>query len=119
VDLSDGPNDQDELRRFLEAVAKLPLLTPEEESDLRERLGSADESDRVEARKKLIESHLRLVVSIARMCESKSVQFLDLVREGNLGLIRAVEEFSPAEPFRFSTFATWWIRRAIRQAGGT
>lgn len=100
------------IRLYLNAIGKIPLLTEEEEKEVTQRVVEGDK----EAFKKLIDSNLRLVVSIARRYINRGVDFLDLVEEGNLGLIRAVEKFDPSKGYRFSTYATWWIRQAITRA---
>ena len=99
-------------RRYLEEINRYPLLTPEEEVDLARRARSGDP----EARRKLIVANLRLVITIARTFSTHGVPFLDLVEEGNLGLIKAVGMFDPERGFRFSTYASWWIRQSIVRA---
>ena len=93
-------------------IGRVPLLTPDEEIDLAIRIGNGDES----AKKRLSEANLRLVVSIAKRYLGRGMQFLDLIQEGNLGLIKAVEKFDYTKGFKFSTYATWWIRQAITRA---
>ncbi|HOJ81834.1 MAG TPA: RNA polymerase sigma factor RpoD [Acetomicrobium flavidum] len=102
----------DPVRMYLREIGKIPLLTPEEEIELAKRVEEGDE----EAKKKLIEANLRLVVSIAKKYIGRGLSFLDLIQEGNLGLIRAVEKFDYRKGFKFSTYATWWIRQAITRA---
>jgi RNA polymerase primary sigma factor len=103
----------DELRRkYFEDISKYPLLTREEEVDLARRIRAGDE----EARKKLIISNLKLVITIAKSYASYGVPFLDLIEEGNLGLIKAVSRFDPDKGFRFSTYSSWWIRQSIVRA---
>ena len=102
----------DPVRMYLREIGKIPLLTPEEEIELAKRVEEGDEG----AKKKLIEANLRLVVSIAKKYIGRGLSFLDLIQEGNLGLIRAVEKFDYRKGFKFSTYATWWIRQAITRA---
>ncbi|HCD72316.1 MAG TPA: RNA polymerase sigma factor RpoD, partial [Thermovirga lienii] len=99
----------DPVRMYLREIGKIPLLTPEEEVELAKRVEEGDP----EAKAKLIEANLRLVVSIAKKYIGRGMLFLDLIQEGNLGLIRAVEKFDYRKGFKFSTYATWWIRQAI------
>ena len=114
IDLSvpDGINIEDPVRMYLKEIGKVPLLTAEEEIELAKRLEMGD----VEAKKKLAEANLRLVVSIAKRYVGRGMLFLDLIQEGNLGLIKAVEKFDYRKGFKFSTYATWWIRQAITRA---
>ena len=102
----------DPVKVYLKEIGRVPLLTPEEEIELAMRISSDDE----EAKKRLSESNLRLVVSIAKRYVGRGMQFLDLIQEGNLGLIKAVEKFDYTKGFKFSTYATWWIRQAITRA---
>ena len=102
----------DPVKVFLKDIGKVPLLTSEEELDLAIRVSQGD----MKARRKLIEANLRLVVSIAKRYLGRGLQFLDLIQEGNLGLIKAVEKFDHTKGFKFSTYATWWIRQAITRA---
>jgi RNA polymerase primary sigma factor len=102
----------DPVRMYLREIGKISLLTPEEEVELAKRVEEGEE----EAKKKLIEANLRLVVSIAKKYIGRGLSFLDLIQEGNLGLIRAVEKFDYRKGFKFSTYATWWIRQAITRA---
>lgn len=97
---------------YLKEIGKVPLLTPEEEIDLAKRMEMGDES----AKKRLAEANLRLVVSIAKRYVGRGMQFLDLIQEGNLGLIKAVEKYDYSKGFKFSTYATWWIRQAITRS---
>ena len=102
----------DPVRMYLKEIGKVPLLTPEEEVELAKRMEQGDE----EAKRKLAEANLRLVVSIAKRYVGRGMLFLDLIQEGNLGLIKAVEKFDYQKGFKFSTYATWWIRQAITRA---
>lgn len=102
----------DPVRMYLKEIGKIPLLTAEEEVELAKRMEQGD----TEAKRKLIESNLRLVVSIAKKYIGRGMLFLDLIQEGNLGLIRAVEKFDYRKGYKFSTYATWWIRQAITRA---
>ena len=108
----DGPNADDPVRVYLREIGKIPLLSYEEELELSKRILENDE----EARQKLAESNLRLVVSIAKKYVGRGMLFLDLIQEGNMGLIKAVEKFDYTKGFKFSTYATWWIRQAITRA---
>ena len=114
IDLSvpDGISIEDPVRMYLKEIGKVPLLTAEEEVDLAKRMADGDE----EAKKRLAEANLRLVVSIAKRYVGRGMLFLDLIQEGNLGLIKAVEKFDYHKGFKFSTYATWWIRQAITRA---
>ncbi|EDS72849.1 RNA polymerase sigma factor RpoD [Anaerofustis stercorihominis] len=102
----------DPVRMYLKEIGKVDLLSAEEELDLAQKIESGD----VEARKKLCEANLRLVVSIAKRYVNRGMSFLDLIQEGNLGLLKAVEKFDYTKGFKFSTYATWWIRQAITRA---
>ena len=108
----DGVNVDDPVRMYLREIGKIPLLTFDEELDLAKKILQGDE----EAKKKLAESNLRLVVSIAKKYVGRGMLFLDLIQEGNMGLIKAVEKFDYTKGFKFSTYATWWIRQAITRA---
>ncbi|NLP36696.1 MAG: RNA polymerase sigma factor RpoD [Firmicutes bacterium] len=114
VDLSvpDGVSVNDPVRMYLKEIGKIPLLTPEEEIELALRMEQGDE----DAKRALAEANLRLVVSIAKKYVGRGMLFLDLIQEGNLGLIKAVEKFDYRKGFKFSTYATWWIRQAITRA---
>jgi len=114
LDLSipDSINIEDPVRMYLKEIGKVPLLTAEEEIELAKRMESGDEN----AKKRLAEANLRLVVSIAKRYVGRGMLFLDLIQEGNLGLIKAVEKFDYNKGFKFSTYATWWIRQAITRA---
>ena len=105
-------NVDDPVKMFLKEIGKIRLLTFEEENILAERMVNGDE----EAKKQLIEANLRLVVSIAKKYIGRGMTFLDLIQEGNLGLIKAVDKFDPTKGYKFSTYATWWIRQAITRA---
>ena len=105
-------NIDDHVRMYLKEIGKVPLLSWEEENDLAMRMEAGDEN----ARKRLAEANLRLVVSIAKRYVGRGMHFLDLIQEGNLGLIKAVEKFDYKKGFKFSTYATWWIRQAITRA---
>ena len=114
IDLSvpDGISIEDPVRMYLKEIGKVPLLSAEEEVDLAKRMAEGDE----DAKKRLAEANLRLVVSIAKRYVGRGMLFLDLIQEGNLGLIKAVEKFDYEKGFKFSTYATWWIRQAITRA---
>ncbi len=114
IDLSlpEGINVDDHVRMYLKEIGKVPLLSTEEEIDLAQRMVEGDE----EAKMRLTEANLRLVVSIAKRYVGRGMLFLDLIQEGNLGLIKAVEKFDYSKGFKFSTYATWWIRQAITRA---
>ena len=108
----DGINVDDPVRMYLREIGRIPLLTYEQELDLAKKILKGDE----EARQQLAESNLRLVVSIAKKYVGRGMLFLDLIQEGNMGLIKAVEKFDYTKGFKFSTYATWWIRQAITRA---
>ena len=108
----DGVAVDDPVRMYLKDIGKIPLLTPERETWLAERIAEGDEA----AKNELVEANLRLVVSIAKKYVGKGMYFLDLIQEGNLGLIKAVEKFDHTKGYKFSTYATWWIRQAITRA---
>ncbi len=114
LDLSipEGVNLEDPVRMYLKEIGKVPLLSQEEEIELARRMEAGDES----ARERLAEANLRLVVSIAKRYVGRGMQFLDLIQEGNLGLIKAVEKYDYSKGFKFSTYATWWIRQAITRS---
>ncbi len=114
IDLSvpDGVSIEDPVRMYLKEIGKVPLLSAEEEIDLAKRMELGDQ----EAKKRLAEANLRLVVSIAKRYVGRGMLFLDLIQEGNLGLIKAVEKFDYRKGYKFSTYATWWIRQAITRA---
>ncbi|MBQ6510979.1 RNA polymerase sigma factor RpoD [Candidatus Saccharibacteria bacterium] len=102
----------DSVRLYLREIGKIPLLSPEEELDLAHRVLKGDKK----AKDKMVEANMRLVVSIAKRYSGRGLDFLDLIQEGNTGLLRAVEKFDPEKGFKFSTYATWWIRQAITRA---
>ncbi len=108
----DGVAIDDPVRMYLKDIGKIPLLTPERETVLAEKIAEGDEV----AKNELVEANLRLVVSIAKKYVGKGMYFLDLIQEGNLGLIKAVEKFDYTKGYKFSTYATWWIRQAITRA---
>ncbi len=114
LDLSvpDGISIEDPVRMYLKEIGKVPLLSAEEEIELAKRMELGDQ----EAKKRLAEANLRLVVSIAKRYVGRGMLFLDLIQEGNLGLIKAVEKFDYRKGYKFSTYATWWIRQAITRA---
>ena len=108
----EGINIDDPVRMYLREIGRIPLLTFDQELDLAKRILDGDE----DAKKELAESNLRLVVSIAKKYVGRGMLFLDLIQEGNMGLIKAVEKFDYTKGFKFSTYATWWIRQAITRA---
>ena len=114
IDLSvpEGVSVDDPVRMYLKEIGKVPLLSPDEEIELAKKIELGDEA----AKKKLAEANLRLVVSIAKRYVGRGMQLLDLIQEGNLGLIKAVEKFDYRKGYKFSTYATWWIRQAITRA---
>lgn len=112
VNILEGIALDDPVRMYLKEIGRVPLLTPEEEVDLAKKIEQGDE----EAKRRLTEANLRLVVSIAKRYVGRGMLFLDLIQEGNLGLIKAVEKFDYSKGFKFSTYATWWIRQAITRA---
>ncbi|MDS1029477.1 RNA polymerase sigma factor RpoD [Bacillota bacterium LX-D] len=114
LDLSipEGVGIDDPVRMYLKEIGRVPLLSAEEEVELAKKMGEGDE----EAKRRLAEANLRLVVSIAKRYVGRGMLFLDLIQEGNLGLIKAVEKFDYKKGFKFSTYATWWIRQAITRA---
>jgi RNA polymerase primary sigma factor len=108
----EGISVNDPVRMYLKEIGKIPLLTPEEEIDLAKKMESGHE----QAKRRLAEANLRLVVSIAKKYVGRGMLFLDLIQEGNMGLIKAVEKFDYRKGYKFSTYATWWIRQAITRA---
>ena len=112
IDLGDSVSVNDPVRLYLKEIGKVPLLTAEQEMGIAKRMEAGDD----EAKKELAEANLRLVVSIAKRYVGRGMSFMDLIQEGNLGLIKAVEKFDYTKGFKFSTYATWWIRQAITRA---
>ena len=108
----DGISTEDPVRMYLKEIGKVPLLSMEDEIELAKKMSEGDE----EARQKLTEANLRLVVSIAKRYLGRGMQFLDLIQEGNMGLIKAVEKFDYTKGYKFSTYATWWIKQSITRA---
>ena len=115
-DLDDYISVEDPIKMYLKEIGKIPLLSVEEEMVLAQKISDPDANIRKEAAKKMAESNLRLVVSIAKRYMGRGMQLLDLIQEGNLGLLRAVEKFDYQKGFKFSTYATWWIRQAITRS---
>lgn len=109
---TEGIAIDDPVKIYLKEIGRVPLLSPDEEIELAKRMAQGDQA----AKKRLSEANLRLVVSIAKRYGGRGMQFLDLIQEGNLGLIKAVEKFDHTKGFKFSTYATWWIRQAITRA---
>lgn len=112
LSVPEGINIDDHVKMYFKEIGKVDLLGPEEETELARRMSEGDE----EAKKKLAEANLRLVVSIAKRYVGRGMMFLDLIQEGNLGLIKAVDKFDYSKGYKFSTYATWWIRQAITRA---
>ncbi|MCC8127638.1 MAG: RNA polymerase sigma factor RpoD [Clostridiales bacterium] len=112
MDVPETPGVDDPVRMYLKEIGKIPLLSFEEEIELAKRMEAGD----TEAKERLAEANLRLVVSIAKRYSGRGMQLLDLIQEGNLGLIKAVEKFDYRKGYKFSTYATWWIRQAITRA---
>lgn len=112
ISVPEGISIDDPVRMYLKEIGKVPLLSADEEIEIARRMEEGDEV----ARKKLVEANLRLVVSIAKRYVGRGMLFLDLIQEGNLGLIKAVEKFDYRKGYKFSTYATWWIRQAITRA---
>ena len=108
----DGSYIDDPVKMYLREIGKIEMLTPEEEQDIARRISEGD----VAAKKRLSEANLRLVVSIAKRYIGRGMPLLDLIQEGNLGLIKAVDKFDPSKGFKFSTYATWWIRQSVSRA---
>ncbi|MBR6168382.1 RNA polymerase sigma factor RpoD [Candidatus Saccharibacteria bacterium] len=119
IDLESATYDEvadDSVKLYLREIGKIPLLTAEEEYELAQKIISGTEKEKKKAKDKMAESNMRLVVSIAKRYSGRGLDFLDLIQEGNTGLLRAVEKFDPDKGFKFSTYATWWIRQAITRA---
>ena len=106
----------DSVKLYLREIGKIPLLSQEEEFELAQKIIHGNEKEKKRAKDKMAESNMRLVVSIAKRYSGRGLDFLDLIQEGNTGLLRAVEKFDPDKGFKFSTYATWWIRQAITRA---
>jgi len=116
LSVPEGVGIEDPVRMYLKEIGKIPLLTAEEEIALCQRMEEGSPEEREDAKNKLAEANLRLVVSIAKRYMGRGMALLDLIQEGNLGLIKAVEKFDYQKGFKFSTYATWWIRQAITRA---
>ena len=114
MSLEGGASPDDPVKIYLKEIGRVPLLTPEEETELARRL--ADNPNDQAAKNRLSEANLRLVVSIAKKYVGRGMQFLDLIQEGNMGLLKAVDKFDYTKGFKFSTYATWWIRQSITRA---
>ena len=110
--MSDALPLTDPVRMYLKEIGRVPLLTPEEEQRLARRVAAGDEA----ARQKMIEANLRLVVAVAKRYAGRGMLLLDLIQEGNMGLLKAVEKFDYTKGYKFSTYATWWIRQSITRA---
>ena len=116
LSVPDGVSSDDPVRLYLKEIGKYPLLTTEEEIALAKQIAEGTPEEQAAAKKKLSEANLRLVVSIAKRYVGSGMQFLDLIQEGNLGLIKAAEKFDYTKGYKFSTYATWWVRQAITRA---
>ncbi len=118
IDLSipEGISIDDPVRMYLKEIGKIPLLSAQEEQALAQKITEGSDAEKTEAKRKLAEANLRLVVSIAKRYLGRGLQFLDLIQEGNLGLLKAVDKFDYTKGFKFSTYATWWIRQSITRA---
>ena len=116
LSVPDGVSSDDPVRLYLKEIGKYPLLTNEEEIALAKQIAEGTPEEQEEAKNKLSEANLRLVVSIAKRYVGRGMQFLDLIQEGNLGLIKAAEKFDYTKGYKFSTYATWWVRQAITRA---
>lgn len=112
----DGVSIDDPVRMYLKEIGKIPLLVGEQEQQLAQQMLQGTDEERIAAKKKLAEANLRLVVSIAKRYVGRGMQFLDLIQEGNLGLLKAVDKFDYTKGFKFSTYATWWIRQSITRS---
>ena len=116
IDLLDGIGTEDPVRMYLKEIGTVPLLTTDEELDLAKLKAEGNDAEREKAKKRLVEANLRLVVSIAKRYSSRGMSLLDLVQEGNLGLIKGVEKFDYTKGYKLSTYATWWIRQSVTRA---
>ena len=116
LSVPDGVSSDDPVRLYLKEIGKYPLLTTKEEIALAKQIAEGTPEEQAAAKKKLSEANLRLVVSIAKRYVGRGMQFLDLIQEGNLGLIKAAEKFDYTKGYKFSTYATWWVRQAITRA---
>ena len=116
LSVPDGVSSDDPVRLYLKEIGKYPLLTTEEEIALAKQIAEGTPEEQAAAKKKLSEANLRLVVSIAKRYVGRGMQFLDLIKEGNIGLIKAAEKFDYTKGYKFSTYATWWVRQAITRA---
>ena len=116
LSVPDGVSSDDPVRLYLKEIGKYPLLSTEEEIALAKQIAEGTPEEQAAAKKKLSEANLRLVVSIAKRYVGRGMQFLDLIQEGNLGLIKAAEKFDYTKGYKFSTYATWWVRQAITRA---
>ena len=116
LSVPDGVSSDDPVRLYLKEIGKYPLLTTEEEIALAKQIAEGTPEEQAAAKKKLSEANLRLVVSIAKRYVGRGMQFLDLIQEGHLGLIKAAEKFDYTKGYKFSTYATWWVRQAITRA---
>ena len=116
LSVPDGVSSDDPVRLYLKEIGKYPLLTTEEEIALAKQIAEGTPEEQAAAKKKLSEANLRLVVSIAKRYVGRGMQFLDLIQDGNLGLIKAAEKFDYTKGYKFSTYATWWVRQAITRA---
>ena len=116
LSVPEGISTDDPVRMYLKEIGKIPLLSSDDEQKLAKSILEGTEEEKTEAKKKLAEANLRLVVSIAKRYVGRGMQFLDLIQEGNLGLLKAVDKFDYTKGFKFSTYATWWIRQAITRS---
>jgi RNA polymerase primary sigma factor len=116
LSVPEGIGTDDPVRMYLKEIGKIPLLSNEDEQALAKKIIEGSDTEKTEAKKKLAEANLRLVVSIAKRYVGRGMQFLDLIQEGNLGLLKAVDKFDYTKGFKFSTYATWWIRQAITRS---
>ncbi len=116
LSVPEGVSIDDPVRMYLKEIGKIPLLSAKEEQELAQKITNGSEEEKTAAKKKLAEANLRLVVSIAKRYVGRGMQFLDLIQEGNLGLLKAVDKFDYTKGFKFSTYATWWIRQSITRA---